>query len=201
MKYLLILFIFCACNPSRKAQKAENKLNDIAVKYPLLLAKKARDLYPCVNTSDTIYTSNDSAFQQALLDITEELTNQTLINDSLNRVISEAEHIEPGLDSVCLNYIKAINLLRKQKDDLAFRLKNIPPVHDTVWIPPVEDFAKVKLCEEDKSKVIGLLEKKTAEYDKVKGQAQKRGWIMWGLILLIISIIGLNVWKAIKLKK
>lgn len=61
-----------------------------------------------------------------------------------------------------------------------------------------ENTAALKSCEIDKSKTIDLLVKKTGEADKYKGQARKRGFIMWGLILLLIAIVGLNIYLRTK---
>lgn len=61
-----------------------------------------------------------------------------------------------------------------------------------------ENTAALKSCEIDKSKTIDLLVKKTAEADKYKGQAKKRGWIMWGLIALLIAYVGLRIYLKAK---
>lgn len=61
-----------------------------------------------------------------------------------------------------------------------------------------ENTASVKACEIDKSKLTGLLEKKTGESDRWQGKYKKTSWIMWGLIALIISIIGLNIYLRSK---
>lgn len=55
-----------------------------------------------------------------------------------------------------------------------------------------ENTAKIKACEIDKNKMIGLLEKKTSESESWQAKAKKRGKIMW---LLILIIIGLGAWK------
>lgn len=57
-----------------------------------------------------------------------------------------------------------------------------------------ENTAALRLCEIDKSQLTDLLTKKTTEADKYKAQAKKRGWFLWGLIALLVTVIGLNVW-------
>jgi len=61
-----------------------------------------------------------------------------------------------------------------------------------------ENTASVAACEIERSKLIGVIAGITKERDEYKGRAQKRGWIMWGLALLIAVIVGLNIYKRIK---
>jgi len=60
------------------------------------------------------------------------------------------------------------------------------------------DQAALKACQLDNSTMMDLLSVKTKEADKYKGQSTKRGYIMWGLLLLIALVIGFNVYKTIK---
>lgn len=65
-----------------------------------------------------------------------------------------------------------------------------------------ENTAALKSCEIDKSKLITLTEAQAADIKKYKGRAKTKGFIMWGLIALIILVIGANVWlKSKKLFK
>lgn len=65
-----------------------------------------------------------------------------------------------------------------------------------------ENTAALKLCEIDKSTLTDLLTKQTEQTEKYEGRAKKRGWIMWGLIALIVAVVGLNIYlKAKKIIK
>lgn len=57
-----------------------------------------------------------------------------------------------------------------------------------------ENTAALKSCEIDKSSLTDLLVLQTADTKKFKGKATTRGYIMWGLVLLLVSIIGLNIY-------
>lgn len=77
-------------------------------------------------------------------------------------------------------------------------ITNTVHIRDTIIKEGGKTAAQLRSCEIDKSKTIDLLVKKTAESDKYKGQAKKRGWIMWGLILLIALVVGLNIYLRTK---
>lgn len=63
-----------------------------------------------------------------------------------------------------------------------------------------ENTAALAACKIDNSNMTSLLVKQTAQTDKYKGQAGKRGWIMWSLILLIIVYSGWKVYGMFKPK-
>jgi len=70
-------------------------------------------------------------------------------------------------------------------------------ITDTIYQENTEAF---KACQLDNSTIADLLRMKTKESDKYKGQSTKRGWIMWGLLLLIALIIGFKVYGFFKPK-
>lgn len=70
-------------------------------------------------------------------------------------------------------------------------ITNTVTIRDTIIR---ENTAKIAACEIDKSKLINITVGQAAEINKYKGKAKTRAYIMWGLILLLISIIGLNIW-------
>lgn len=61
-----------------------------------------------------------------------------------------------------------------------------------------ENTALLAACNIDKSSLTDLLTKQTAQTEKYKGQARKRGWWMWGLIAFIALVIGANIYLKIK---
>ena len=68
---------------------------------------------------------------------------------------------------------------------------------DTIY---KENTAALKVCQLDNSIMTDLLSKKTAEADKYHGQSTKRGYIMWGLLLLIALVIGFKTYNSLKPK-
>jgi len=58
-----------------------------------------------------------------------------------------------------------------------------------------ENTAAVNACNDDKRKLIGLLEKKTIENEDWKDKAKKRFWVIVGLMALIFLIIGYNIYR------
>jgi len=61
-----------------------------------------------------------------------------------------------------------------------------------------ENTAALKACEIDKSILTGLLKEQTALAAKYKGQANKRGWMFWGLIFLVVGAIGMRLYLKSK---
>lgn len=61
-----------------------------------------------------------------------------------------------------------------------------------------ENTAALKSCEIDKSRLIALTEQQAAQIKKYKGQSTTRGYIMWGLVALIVAVVGLNIYLRSK---
>lgn len=61
-----------------------------------------------------------------------------------------------------------------------------------------ENTALLAACNIDKSSLTDLLTKQTAQTEKYKGQARKRGWWMWGLLAFIVAVIGANIYLKVK---
>jgi len=70
-------------------------------------------------------------------------------------------------------------------------------ITDTIY---QENTAALKACQIDNSTMTDLLAKRTNEVEKYKGRAQKRGYIMWGLLLLIALVVGWKVYSSLKPK-
>lgn len=120
-------------------------------------------------------------------------------NDSLLRLIDSIQD-----DSTCYQLVELYTqIIANQKDDYAKmveKYKHIPPVIKTIQIKDtVLDIAAVKACESDKNVAINLLDKMTKERDDYKQKAKKRGWIMWGLIFLLVGSGA--TWVYFKFKK
>jgi PBP1b-binding outer membrane lipoprotein LpoB len=109
------------------------------------------------------------------------------------------------LDTMYIDQIRTDTLMNELNDTVyivttlpAKIVTKIISRTDTVF---KENTANLKSCQLDNSNLIQLLRNKTSELDNWKGKAQKRGWIMWGLIILIAAVIGLRVWRFINVAK
>lgn len=116
----------------------------------------------------------------------------SLITDTV--LTTDTIFIQGGVfeDTVILNDTVRITVVKTLPAKI---ITNTVHIRDTIIR---ENTAALKSCEIDKSKTIGLLVKKTDEADKYKGQAKKRGFIMWGLIALLIGYIGLRTYLRTK---
>ena len=70
-------------------------------------------------------------------------------------------------------------------------------VTDTVI---TESTSRLKVCELERGKVVDLLTNANLKLSVSQGKATKRGWVMWGLIALIIVFIAWRVYGFFKLK-
>lgn len=112
------------------------------------------------------------------------LTTDTLYLEQLSDTV-----IVQGFDTVRIYITKTLP---------AKVITNTIHIRDTIY---KTNTAALETCEIDKSILTGLLKDKTIEADKYHNQANKRGWIMWGLILLIIGAIGMRIYmKSKKIK-
>jgi len=88
------------------------------------------------------------------------------------------------------------------RDSLGFKYRTIvKTVTKTIHKDSIiyrENTAALKSCQIDNSNITALLVKKTDESDRYKGQAKKRGIIMWALIFLIIGAIGMRLYLKSK---
>lgn len=187
MRYLLLILLVCGCYNEKKAEQAVNKA---AISYPVLLAKKARDMFPCVNSKgDTLYISDSSDFAGVLQSLQDDNYQMFLFQDSLLNVL----HNKPT-DSLCYKivdeYAVLINNLKKQNKNLIERVAHLPAIRDTIKLTVhVIDQGAVQACEFERQKIVGLLE--TASHDSKKFQSRARTYF-WVIVALgIITGMGM----------
>lgn len=123
---------------------------------------------------------------------TEFPVKDSVIKDTL--LTTDTIFIQGGIteDTVIINDTVRITVIKTLPGKV---ITNTIHITDTIIR---ENTAAIKSCEIDKSKTIDLLVKKTSEADKYKGKSTTRGYIMWGLVLLLVSIIGLNIYLKSK---
>lgn len=190
MRYFLLLFLI-GCSTLKQDVKNVDKA---AIRHPDMLAKKARDLFPCVTTKgDTIFTTDSAMYQAVLDDLQNQYYEMYLEKDSLNKVLDGMKD-----DTLATDMIDALREVISQRDKkielILNKVGHIPPVIKTITIHDTTvDNAAVRVCEFDKSKVIALLESKTAENDSWHKKAKNRFWV----ILIMGAIIGVGAYIKI----
>lgn len=118
----------------------------------------------------------------------------SIINDTVDVFDTLYVPGEPVYDTTIVN--DTVKITKRE----TWQIRIVKTIKITTTIIRKET-ADINACNDDKKKLIGLLEKKTAESDDWEGKAKTRGWINWGLGFLFLLIIGINVYKAVKLKK
>jgi hypothetical protein len=203
MKYILIILLLCGCYSERKATQ---QFSRAAVAYPAIGANYCATTYP-------VHTVTDSSDYTASLKTIDSLTSVVLNNDLLSQderasLITEIERIrslivEPEkFDSLRSAIFKLVDKEKARGDKLQVAYNNLvaashelKPIHDTV-----ENTAAIKACQIDNSTMTDLLAQRTAEVEKYKGQAHKRGIFMWSFIGLIIAYCAWKVYNIFKPK-
>jgi len=74
-------------------------------------------------------------------------------------------------------------------------ITNTVRIRDTIY---QTNTAEVSACKIDNSRLTALLVSVTADRDKYKAKANKRGWMFWGLIFLVIGAIGTRIYLKSK---
>lgn len=185
MKYiwLILILILVSCYNEKKALSDVNKA---AVSFPDILAKKARDMFPCVTTKSSIDTVADSAAYKAALNKYDSVSiNIKSLRDSISKLPRP-----DSSDTVCYRIIDQMDVVIGQLRNENDFLKSLPPtiryisIHDTVL-----DEAALKACQFDESSLIAQLAKKTKEADEWHAKANKRG-IQRDILAVILGIGG-----------
>lgn len=188
MKKIFIVIIFISgCYTPKKAERSANK---IAISYPEILAKKARDLFPCVTSKgDTLYVSDSAAYKEALQAAQDDAFKLFQSNDSLQK-LADSLHADSSCYKIIDVYAQMIKNISKDRDTWQYKAQHIPPIivtrsiHDTTV-----DNAAVKACEVDKNTAISNLATQNKRADKFEGRSKKYFWIMLALGA-ILGIIG-----------
>jgi len=167
IKYLLPIVLLSSCYT---AQKATQQVNKADAKYPEIVAKLARDKYPCTDLlkPDTATIYRDSL---VFIDCPEVVPNDYTIGKT---------------DTIRINGV----IYRTVKIPVNMPVKT---VYVTKWY---EDSAKLKLSAIDLQTQIKQVQKLQGENDTLAGKLKTRTKLMW---LFVIIALGLTVWTFRKL--
>lgn len=174
-------------------RKAEKQVNFAAVTFPDILAKKARDLFPCVTKGgDTIWVSDSAEYKQVLQLINDENLKLYVEKDSLDKALKDAI-----ADTACFAIVKMYQVALAGRDKViekyAYQLAHPPVITNTAIIHDTTvDNAAVEACEMDKAELSKSLDKKTEENNGWKTKAKTRNWMNisgWLAILLLLFLL------------
>jgi len=201
-KWALILLVgLASCYTENKARQQFSKA---AIAYPKLPADYCATTYPVNVVTDSTEYKNSKRIIDSLASAL--LNDSLLSNDERIRLTLEIERVrslivEPkNCDSLSNTIYKLVSREKQRGDklqsaynNLLVASQNLKPVHDTV-----ENTAKLKACELDNSRLTALLVSVTTDRDKYKAKANKRGWMFWGLIFLVVGAIGTRLYLKSK---
>lgn len=186
---ILIVLILPGCYSEKLANRQVGKAG---VYYPAILAKKARDIFPCVvkDSIQTISTSDSALYKDVVEELQGDLFTSNQLADSLIQALSEG-------DTTCRKYSAVIIELQRQIMALKQKVITIPPVTTiTRIVEKVEDKAALYACESDKSKAIDLATDFKTKYEAADKKAKKRFWIIIGLS----AAMALGIYASIRKK-
>lgn len=169
---LLLVFIFWIVSAltgcGYPMSKAKSQFAKASVAYPELPADYCARTYPPQIKSDTTFTSDSALYQQTIDELQGDLSNSNQTVDSLIKQLGVG-------DTACRKYLAIIIDLQKKIMALKQKVITLPPIVNTFHTKEtVVNTAALDLCSINRDKAIGLLEKKTAEYDKWRAIAKKK---------------------------
>jgi hypothetical protein len=180
-KYLILLVLLIGCTTEKKVTKWNESHKDRAAKY-------CSEVFPCLpGKPDSIikFLPGDTAgYNQAILELQQNLDIVNEINDSLIRVLIA--------DTSCKKYAAAVEDLQRQNDKLKHNVRTVSkPVHDTslkvIRIPYADssrDYylqAQVNQCHDEGIKK----DVKISELNNAVKKYKKFVWYFWILCALI----------------
>ena len=204
MKYKLVALVFLSavfflfgCYSEKKAQQ---QVDRATVSYPLMLAKKARDLFPCI-TKDSVVEkiiSDSAAYNEVIEDLQSELFASFQLQDSLIKALATG-------DTSCVKYASVVMQLQQQNRVLKFQLQNIPPIHDTIRITKkTMDSAAVALANNEalkeriqKDRLQSKLDAVNEAYANDKAKWKGKVGVPWWVFVLIAGAAVLRFRKSI----
>jgi hypothetical protein len=173
MKYILLLPLFIiGCYTPKKAQKQLDKAKD---KYPILVALKASEWYPCKEIKIVTDSSEYKKWLDSINSILDKGEDTILITDTLEIVSQECTAYKNKIIAISSQLTKAkqtINLIRN-------KITNPPAIHDTI----------IKL---DSTQIVILTDKlNTSEKERQKQESKHNFWFKFGISFLIAFLISL----------
>lgn len=170
MKTLNLLFLLALLSGCYTAKKATEQVNKADSKYPEIVAKIARDKYPCTDLlkPDTTIIYSDSI---VFIDCPEVVSN---------------EYTNGKTDTIRINNV----LYRTVKVPVTMPVKT---VYLTKWY---EDSASLKICNLHLDRQIYKVEILEIKNETLALKLKNRSKLMW---MFLIIAAGLTAWKIRKL--
>lgn len=203
---MLVALFLCSCYTQDRAIRQVEKAND---KYPVIVAKKTRDWFPCITTEfdSSVYVSSIKDLNNTLAAYDSSLTEKYYSIDTLTSLIwSYRKRIDEGFTNECdsINeslYRECAKSYRQNEDlkstilQLRKNIENIKPV-----IKYVSDDSKIFIAREEANKARYEANKSQAQYDTEKElrQALQKKWkgkigIPWWVFAILGVLIGVSI--------
>lgn len=182
---IICLFILAGCYTEKKAT---NQHGRAVATFPEIGADYCARTYPPQPSIDSVFTSDSSKFKETIEGLQGDLYSASALTDSLINALANG-------DTTCRKYAQVIIELQKQIIALKQKVITLPPVTThTEKTNTIVNTAEVDLWRIEVRRAIGLLEKKTAEYDKMKKARDK-----WRLIAIgLMVVLGLGLFFKIR---
>jgi hypothetical protein len=196
--FVLLGILLSGCYTRRKADR---QVSMAAVTFPDILAKKARDLFPCVTKGgDTIWVSDSSQYVSVLDELQSQYAEMYYEKDSLNKILDGMK--DDTLSADMIDALREVISQRDKKIELILnKVNHIPPITITKTIHDTTvDNAAVEACKFDLNETKGKLEKQTTRADNNQKKMRTRGAIMWGEAGLLLIILGLILYNFLRPK-
>lgn len=170
MKYLLLILILTGCYSAKKAQQQVDKADST---YPEIVAKLARDKYPCTDLlkPDTTVIYQDSLVYIECPEITPVNPFEIVRVDTVNNIVTRTVKVPVNI--------------------------RIPGTTIIKWY---EDSAKIALYIIDINRYSQENQKQAAKIGKLEkkiGIKNKELWVYRSLLLLILLYLAYKFWKNI----
>ena len=165
-------------------KKAEKQLEKAKQKYPVLVALKVSDWFPCKEVKTISDSSKYKKWLDSLNSILDKGEDTVLITDTLEITTQECTAYKNKITAISSQLSKAkqtINLIRN-------KVINPPTIHDTI----------IKL---DSAQIVILSDKlKQSETEKEKHEKKHSFWFKFGISFLIAFLISFifNMLKYIR---
>lgn len=171
MRYLIIILTAILFSGCYNAQKATEQVNKADSKFPEIIAKLARDKYPCTdllkNDTAVIYKDTLVYIECPDTSVTNNNPFEVLRTDTVNKVITKTIRVPVTL-----------------------------PIRTQVITKWFEDSAKLKLAALSMDKITKENQQLQTDLKAIQGKLKTRTKYLWWLLALCI---GLTVWNFRKL--
>lgn len=165
MKYLIALLFLSGCYT---AEKATNQVNKADSKYPEIVAKLARDKYPCTDLlkPDTAVVFKDTTIYIDCPEVVTTNNFETVRTDTVNHVITKTVRVPVNI-----------------------------PIKTQVVTKWYEDSAKLKLYAVALNKAIAANEKLQASNDTLQNKVARKSKENWIWRIIALCLIAWQAWK------